>query len=377
MTDELTPDEVRSALREYFADRPGPEGARRLRDADPATDADLVTTGFDRTAWRALAEQLGLAAMATPETFGGLGLGTAHLVAAVEECGARLAPGPVRATGLLSWALRGLDGAVLPEELSAAVERFLAGDAVAGASSSEDPTDAAEYAGGRVSGRLSSVTHGRVADLVVATVRTDRGPAVALVLTEGACTARDELPGADLTARIAHLVVSDAAAVLLTAPGDLTALDRHHAVARLLLAAEQVGGAEGCLAEMVDYAGVRSQFGQLIGTYQAIQHHCSRTAVDVVSARALVAAAAAAVDRGATEHAIALSLLARGEAAETFHTATRTLIQVCGGIGFTWEHDAHLFFRRARASASVAGTPDQHRHRAVEAACLDLLVAAV
>ncbi|WP_235737669.1 acyl-CoA dehydrogenase family protein [Nocardioides alcanivorans] len=372
--DELTPDEVRGALRDYFAAGPAAEGARRLRDADAG--GELEHDGFDRAEWRRLAEQLGLAAMATPEEWGGLGLGVQHLVAAVEECGVALTPGPIRATALLGWALAGAEPEAAGPEWTVDVERFLTGEAVAGFSHVEDG-DCAEYVDAKVSGRLASVTHGAVADLVVARVRAAEGPAIALVRLENSSTGRDELPVADLTARLAHVVVEDAPALLLTAPGDLEALLRHFVVARLLLAAEQVGGAEGCLAEMVDYAGVRSQFGQLIGTYQAIQHHCSNTALEVVAARALVAAGAAAADGQRADTALAVSLLARGEAATAFHAASRTLIQVSGGIGFTWEHDAHLFFRRARATASTAGTPDQHRHRAVEAGCLDLLVTAV
>lgn len=375
MTDELTPDEIRSALRDALGDDAGLEVVRRLRDATPGHDAELLRLGFDRDAWQVLAEQLGLAAMGTPEAFGGLGLGLPAIVAAVEECGTQLVPGPVRATALLSWALRGLtpDPA---SELAPALDAFLTGEAIVGATLSAAPEDLASYDGGLVTGRMVAVTHGGCARLVVAPVRTAEGTAVAVLLVGPETTRADALPTVDPTLPMADLAVDAAPAALLTAPGDKDALALHLSVARLLLAAEQVGGAQGCLAGMVGHAMVRSQFGQLIGSYQAIQHHCATTAIDIASARSLVTASAAAIDADDQVAARQLGLLARAEAADCFHRATRTLIQVAGGIGFTWEHDAHLYFRRARATASLAGTPDVHRHAAVEAGCLDLLLAA-
>ena len=375
MTGELTPDEIRGALRDYFADRPGPQAARRVRDA-AGTGDEPVRLGFEPSGWLALADQLGLAGMAVPEHLGGLGLGLCHVAAAVEECGVGLAPEPVRAAGLLSWALRGLPPERAEGDPGDAIGRFLAGDAVPGTPISEGLDDLPECSSGAATGRISAVTHGAAAELVLTPVRTPDGLAVALVLAGPGQAGRSGLSTVDFTAPVADVAVESAPTVLLSTPGDEEALQRHLTVARVLLAAEQVGGAEGCLAGMVDYAKVRAQFGQLIGSYQAIQHHCATTAVDVAAARALVGAAAAAVDSGDLASAHQLGLLARAEAADAFTDATSTYIQVSGGIGFTWEHDAHLFFRRARASAYVAGTPEEHRHRAVAAGCLDLLLAA-
>ena len=152
-----------------------------------------------------------------------------------------------------------------------------------------------------------------------------------------------------------HTSPSAAPAALLTEPGDGVTLGRRRRLSSLLLAAEQVGGAQSCLNGMVEYATVREQFGKLIGTYQAIQHRCAQTAVAIASARALVGAAAQAHDAGDDAVAEQLALLARAEAADSYSAASDALIQVSGGIGFTWEHDAHLYLRRAYGIAQFLG----------------------
>ncbi|WP_122816084.1 acyl-CoA dehydrogenase family protein [Nocardioides pantholopis] len=370
MTQDLSPDEVRVSLRAFFADRPGVAEARRIRDA--AEDDALTRDGFDRDRWARAAEQLGLAAMGVPEHWGGLGLDVAHLVAAVEECGTSLYPGPARAALLAGWSLAGVPaGAPVPEEVTRAVDGLLAGDVVPGWSTAADPERAPRLVDGRLTGTAVRVTHGHAAGLVLCLARTDQGPVVALAAVSRDA-ARIGVDTIDLTTPRADVVLRGAPAVAVTAPHE-DDVERHLTVARLLLAAEQVGGAEGCLAAMVSYAAVREQFGTLIGTYQAIQHRCSDIVIHTSAARGLVTAGAAAVDGGEDAAALRLGLLARAEAGDCFLAASSGLIQVSGGLGFTWEHDAHLFFRRARATASVGGTPEHHRHRAVEAGCLDLL----
>jgi alkylation response protein AidB-like acyl-CoA dehydrogenase len=217
--------------------------------------------------------------------------------------------------------------------------------------------------------------------LLLGEVGTGRGPALALVFladadADAGTVTRTRRRTVDFATPIADVEVAGAPAVLLVEPGDTAGLAAHRRLELILLAAEQVGGAEGALAGMTAQACVRKQFGKLIGTYQAIAHRCADTAVDIAAARALVTAAAVAHDAGDGGTALQLALLARAEAAEAFTAATDSYIQVSGGIGFTWEHDAHLFFRRARATAAIGGTPAQHRDRAVEAGCLDLLVGA-
>ncbi|MFC5749647.1 acyl-CoA dehydrogenase family protein [Actinomadura rugatobispora] len=355
----LSPEEVRSALRAYFAEHSVPDEARRLRDDAGA----FGEAAFDRARWRALACEVGLVTMAVPEAAGGLGLGLAHLTPALEEAGACLYPGPLRASVLAAWApgphaAEGLpdDGAAivgLPQSFASRRPHLVLRD-------------------GRVSGVAAGVTHGRVADHLLAVADTPDGPVPALVRLDGGAgeVTRHPVRAVDLTARPADLRLDGVPATVL-APPDATA--RTADAARLLLAAEQVGGAQGCLAHTVEYAKIRTQFGQVIGGYQAIQHRCAEVAVAIAAARALVHAAAREIDEGDAGTAHRLVLLAKAEASEAFGAASDALIQVHGGIGFTWEHDAHLYFRRARATSALEGRPSRLRDEAVRAGCLSLL----
>ncbi|TDD40191.1 acyl-CoA dehydrogenase [Actinomadura sp. KC06] len=361
----LSPEEVRSALRAYFADASVLDEARALRDDPGAFGQD----GFDRERWRALAGEVGLVAMAGPEAAGGLGLGLVHLTAALEEAGACLYPGPVRASVLAAWTLS-LLGA--PD----GVEDLLDGTKIVGMPQSfaDRRPGVVLSADGRISGTVRAVTHGMSADVLLTLADSAEGTVPVLVRLDGDSgeVARRPVQATDLTATLADLELRAVPA----APGDTGAHDRTRDAARLLLAAEQVGGAQGCLAQTVDYAKIRTQFGQVIGGYQAIQHRCARVAIAVAGARALVLAAAKAIDSGDGEAAHQLVLLAKAEASEAFDGAADALIQVHGGIGFTWEHDAHLYFRRARAASALDGPPSRLRDDAVTAGCLSLLTRA-
>ncbi len=369
----ISPDEIRDSIRDYFAEHPGIDEVRDNRDDEKR----LAGAGFDRDGWSVLARQLGLIGIAAPESWGGMGLPTSCLVAAAEECGAALYPGPTRASMLLAAALGGIVPDDVPSQLRSVVQDFLGGAAVAGVSTTGEGAPA-EFRDGRVTGRLAAVTHGTVADLVVSVVESVDGPALALIApaVRPTRTERIPVPTVDLATPLADVVLTEVPAMLLGQVGDVAGLDRFRTLEALLLAAEQVGGAEGCLAGMVSYATLREQFGKVIGTYQAIAHRCSDTAIDAASARALVAAAADALDDGGDVAARQLTLLARAEAADGFVAASNAFIQVSGGIGFTWEHDAHLFFRRARATAAIGGTPAELRDQAVVSGCVDLLVRA-
>ncbi|MFR9750123.1 acyl-CoA dehydrogenase family protein [Nocardia sp. 004] len=371
MEPDLSRDEIRRAIREFSTERPGVAEVRAFLDADPRREE----AGFDRSNWTILAEQLGVASLGAPESWGGLGLGVDYLVAAIEECGAGLYPGPARAALLMAWALGGLDPDSVDPDIAEVVRRFLMGAAVPGAPLL-DAVELPECSMGRLRGTATAVTHGAVADLVVCPVRTPDGLAVALAVVDPAAE-RIVRPSADPSTPVADISFAAAPAVLVTEPADVMGTERFATVHRLLCAAEQVGGAEGCLAAMVSYAKVRQQFGALIGSYQAIQHRCAATAVTIASARALVAAGATAAARdGDVVTARQLSLLAGAEAGECANAAADSFIQISGGIGFTWEHDAHLFYRRARTAATIGGTPERLRSLAVTAGCAGLLVTA-
>ncbi|MEN2509723.1 acyl-CoA dehydrogenase family protein [Gordonia polyisoprenivorans] len=381
-TPDISPDEVRAALRDYFATRPGLDEVRRTRDG-------RQPSGFDESSWRTLATDVGLCSLGMPPRWGGLGLGLDCLVAAVEECGAALYPGPVRAAVLAAWALGegalgegALGGLTDAVDLTGTIEGLFAGMAVPGSTLGTEiaePQSLPLWRAGAVSGVLWALSHGVVAGLAVTEVRTDDGVAAALVILENSADRRSR-PTVDFALPRADVTVTDAPALLVTEPGDTTALQRFRDASALLRAAEQVGGAQGCVSLMVEYAGVREQFGHPIGSYQAIAHRCAQTAVDVVGARGLVTAGAAALDRATfadPDTAVHLASLAHAAAGETYLAASSSLIQVSGGIGFTWEHDAHLHFRHARTLAVAGGTPAQYYDRAVLDGCLDLVTSGV
>ncbi|MEP9392876.1 acyl-CoA dehydrogenase family protein [Gordonia sp. VNK1] len=369
-SEEISADEVRAALRDYFADGSGLDEVRRNRDHPHA-----VTGGVDRAGWRRLAQQVGLTSMTAPVSWGGLGLGVPYAVAAVEECGAALYPGPVRAATLLARMLGGIEPDDVAPPVRAGLEDALAGTAIVGASDPGDGSAVPEFRVGGVTGRIGACTHGDVAEVIVTPVQTADGPAIAAVaVSAGGSVERSAVPTIDLATPLADVTVVDVPAIVLVAPGNMVGLQRFRNAQMLLLAAEQVGLAQGCLKQMVEYASVREQFGVRIGTYQAISHRCARTAVSIAAARALVAAAAEEIDRGNDTAATQFTLLARAESADAQAAASDALIQVSGGIGFTWEHDAHLYFRRARATGALGGIPARLRDAAVRAGCLDLLL---
>ncbi|RPA64786.1 acyl-CoA dehydrogenase [Gordonia oryzae] len=381
-TPGISPDEVRAALRDYFATRPGLDEVRRTRDG-------RQPSGFDESSWRTLATDVGLCSLGMSPRWGGLGLGLDCLVAAVEECGAALYPGPARAAVLAAWALG--EGALVEggqgdladaDDVTETIKGLLAGMVVPGSTLDAqvaEPQCFPLWRAGATTGVLSAVSHGVVAGLTVTEVRTDDGIAAALVILDDSVDRRSRTT-VDFALPRTDVIVTGAPTLLLTEPGDDTALQRIRDASTLMRAAEQVGGAAGCVSSMVEYAGVREQFGHPIGSYQAIAHRCARTAVDVAGARGLVTAGAAALDRTTfadPDTAVHLASLAHASAGEAYLAASSSLIQVSGGIGFTWEHHAHLHFRHARTLAAAGGTPAEYYDRAVVDGCLDLVTSGV
>jgi alkylation response protein AidB-like acyl-CoA dehydrogenase len=167
----------------------------------------------------------------------------------------------------------------------------------------------------------------------------------------------------DQTRKLARLEFAATPARLIGSPGDAAAiLDRTLDVAAIALAAEQLGGAQRALDMAVGYAKVREQFGRPIGSFQTIKHRCADLLLEVESLRSAVGYAAAAVAEGSAEIPV-LASLAKAYASETFFHVAAENIQIHGGIGFTWEHDAHLYFKRAKSSELFLGDPAYHRER--------------
>jgi alkylation response protein AidB-like acyl-CoA dehydrogenase len=296
------------------------------KHASPAAVREAMESerGYDESLWRLLCEQVGAAALVVPEEFGGAGgtLGDAAVV--VAELGKGLVPSPLLGTTLAELALLAAD------QPDADALGSLAEGAAIGAVVFD-----ADY-----------VINGDVADIVIAAHngKLDRW-------TEFSAEA---LRSMDPTRRLGRLT-SKSTSPLGTDPGVADA-------AAILLAAEQIGAATRCLDLTVDYTKERQQFGRPIGSFQALKHRMADLLLEVESLRSALSYAAAAVAENSEEVPVVASLV-KAYASETYFHVAAENIQIHGGIGFTWEHDAHLYFKRAKSSELFLGDASYHRER--------------
>jgi len=210
-------------------------------------------------------------------------------------------------------------------------------------------------------GRKSFVLDGMIADLILVTASSEDGPALFAVGGDAPGLSRQAMQTLDMTRKQAALTLSGTPGRLVGRPGaaaEIVAQAIRGGV--LALAAEQVGGAQRCLDMAVGYAKVRHQFGRAIGSFQAIKHMCADMLLEVESARSAAYRAAWSAADGAADLPLVASL-AKAYCSEAYFHVAASNIQVHGGIGFTWEHDAHLYYRRARSAEVMLGTPASHR----------------
>ena len=300
-------------------------------------------------AWARLTGELGLTGLAVPECHGGAGAGLAEVAVAVEETGRVLLPAPYLSTALA--------GAVLSE-----------GDAVLGGTGAAEflpgiasgALRAAFVLGGSVAaggGRLTGVAHhvldGAEADLLV--VRASDGEQDALFAVRAVDTVVTPASTLDQTRSQATVEFRDAPAV---AAG--RAAGRAEDLLRVMLAVESVGAAAHCLDVTVGYLKTRVQFGRPIGAFQALRHRCADLAVEVASARATAYAAVRAAAGSPAELPV-LGPLAKRHCVDVFWHVAGEMIQLHGGIGFTWEHEAHRYLKRAKTSQLLHGNPAELR----------------
>ena len=356
-------------------------GARRLLgvESSPARVRAAMARedGCDAALWQRIGRELGWTALAIPETYGGAGLGPVALTAVMEELGRALACVPFFATACLGA------GAILAAGSEAQKQRYLpaiaGGEMTATLAVADDGgvweagavTTLARRDGGDfvLSGSKAGVVSGHLADLVVVAARTpesrgERG--LSLFALPGAGLTRRALPTMDQTRRVASVALDDVrvpADALLGAEGaGWAAIECVRDAACAALAAEQLGGAERCLELAVEYAKVRVQFGRPIGSFQAVKHRCADMMVAVEAARSASYWAGWAAAHAPSELRLAAPL-AKATASEAYFMCASECIQVHGGIGFTWEHDAHLYFKRARASEALLGDASWQRER--------------
>jgi len=365
---------LRATARAFLRDHSSPDRVRRAM----ATEA-----GWEPEVWRRIAGELGWTAILVPERYGGLGLTYVEIVALMEEMGAALLCVPFFSTVCLAANALLLGGteeqkeSYLPEIAAGKRTAALAHTGPAGRWDADGVEVLAEPVPGghRLRGISSFVVDGHTADLLVVAARqpgsrgTEGVSLFAVPATEPGI-ARRSLQTMDQTRKLAEVRFADVCvprAALLGAEGrGWSALSRALDLGAIALAAEQVGGAARCLDLATAYAKQRVQFGRPIGSFQAIQHKCAEMLVRVESARSAAYYAGWAAAVGDPELPVLASLV-KAYCSEAYFFCAAEAIQVHGGVGFTWEYDIHLYFKRARSSEALLGSPTYHRERIARA----------
>ncbi|HJU29409.1 MAG TPA: acyl-CoA dehydrogenase family protein [Candidatus Binataceae bacterium] len=350
---------------------------RFLNDRSPTTEVRrLMATseGYDREVWRQLSQELALPGVHIPEQYGGGGFGMVELCIVMEELGRSLLCAPyfstavLAANAILNGGSESNRAALLPE---IAAGRKLATLAVTEPSGEWDISTiqacaTPDGAGFRLDGVKSYVVDGHVADLLVVAARAPKsvgseGIGLFTLEANSSGVERRLLESMDPTRKIARIDFRGARADALgNADDDGAALSRTLDQASIALANEMVGGAQRLFESAVDYAKMRVQFGRTIGSFQAIKHKLADLLLEVELAKsaAYYAAQAAAVEDAEWP---ALASLAKASASEAYMRMAAECIQIHGGIGFTWDNDTHLWFKRAKSSEVFLGQPSYHR----------------
>jgi alkylation response protein AidB-like acyl-CoA dehydrogenase len=333
---ELSDDQValRDAARALLDGRASPKQVREVVDAD---------LGIDDGLWAEMIAQ-GWTALAVPEDQGGLGLGIVELALLLEEVGGHAAPAPVLQQALALDALVEGDG---PAEL---IDALVAGDAIGTAAFT--PVEAVGSGGAwRLTGRPEPVIHAPAAR--VAVVRSSD----AVFVVDGVSSAAE--PAMDRTRSLGWIELDHTSAVRLGGP---EAVERFVDLGAVGHAAELLGASARVLDLAVEYAKERVQFGRPIGSFQAVKHRCADMLVDVEGMRSAVYHAAWALGAGDPDASVAAST-AKTWCSEASRRVMASGLQVHGGIGFTWEHDLHLFVKRAQLDGVSFGDATWHRDR--------------
>ena len=359
------------------------DGARRFLDdvsnSEQVRAAIASDVGWDRGLWRRIASELGWTALTIDEAYGGLGMGPVALVGLVEEMGRALLCAPFFSTICLAApTLAGSgDGGHKQRWLRAIAEGGLT--ATVAWMAERGPWDPANTGvvvepiedGYRLDGEAHHVIDGHSAELLIVAARHrgsegQQGISLFGLAADSAGVSRRGLSTMDSSRRLSTVdfagVRLDKTALLAEDEVGYPVLRRALDLACVALSAEQVGIAERCLSMAVQYAGIRQQFGRPIGSFQAIKHKCADMLVAVESARSASYWAGWTAAEQPQELALAASL-AQSDCSEAAFLCAAENIQVHGGIGFTWEHDAHLYFKRARSNAALLGSASWHRQR--------------
>jgi alkylation response protein AidB-like acyl-CoA dehydrogenase len=358
-------EQLREAVRKFMEAKSPSSEVRRLME---------TTEGYDEAVWKQMAQELGLQSLHLPEAHGGQGFTFVELGIVLEEMGRVLLCAPyfstvvLAADAIMNAATEAQQGELLPGIASGETIAALAFTEPNGRWDASGITMEATGEGDsyQLSGTKMFVIDGHTANTIITVARlagTSGEDGISFFAVDGDASGLTRAPLAtmDQTRKQARLDFSDVAARPLGEPGaGWAALSKTLDQAAVGLSNEMVGGAQKVLEMAVDYAKVRVQFGRPIGSFQAIKHKCADMLLEVESAKsaAYYAAWAAAEDN---EELPVVASLAKAYCSDAYFHAAAENIQIHGGIGFTWEHDAHLYFKRAKSSEILLGDATYHR----------------
>jgi|TARA_B110000483_G_scaffold25212_1_gene29935 alkylation response protein AidB-like acyl-CoA dehydrogenase len=352
-------EELRKTVRAFLEAKSSEEAVREQMETD---------NGFDDAVWAQMGEQMGLQGLAIPEEFGGSGYGYVELGIVLEEMGRSLLCAPFFSTVVLAanaLILSGDDAAKqahLPGIAAGATKATVAFTEPNGRWD-ESGIEAIADADGKITGTKSFVLDGNTADLIIVAAKTAAGTSLFAVAGDAAGLTKTALSTMDQTRKQAKLDLDGVQGTLIgTNGGGWDILQGMLDLAAVGLAAEQVGGAQMVLDMAVEYAKVRVQFGRPIGSFQAIKHKCADMLLEVESAKSAAYYGMWCAAEMNDELASTASL-AKAYCSEAYFHAAAENIQIHGGIGFTWEHPAHLYFKRAKSSELLFGDPTFHREQ--------------
>ena len=357
-TDEQ--EQLRDFVRSFLEEKSPESAVREQMDTEQ---------GFDPDVWAQMSEQMGLPALTIPEEYGGQGFTRIEQVVVLEEMGRSLLCAPYFSSAVMAANTLMLSGdesakqAYLPGIASGETRGTFAFTEQNGRWDEPGVTMAATAKNGawRLDGVKMYVLDGHTADLLIVAARTSGGVSLFTVDPGAAGLTRTALSTMDQTRKQAKLTFEGVEATLIGEEGQgWPVLEGVLDLASVALAAEQVGGAQRCLDMSVEYAKVRVQFGRPIGSFQAIKHKCADMLLEVESAKS-AAYYAGWCAAETNDELPQVASLAKSYCSEAYFHAAAENIQIHGGIGFTWEHPAHLYFKRAKSSELLFGDPTYHR----------------
>ncbi len=345
-------DDLRTAVRRLLDAQSPWQTVLHCIESDDVYDADL---------WRRLATEVGAAGLAVPEAAGGAGASWREAAVVAEEVGRAVAPVPFLTSACLAVALLlAIDETELLTALASGQQTAAVVVPLSTAPGSAFP-ESVRVTDQLLTGTMTSVADALTAGLLLVPVVEASGPAIYVVDPNATGVQLDPVVALDLTRPLAGVRFDGALGRrLVGGPAAAAALDSALTIGAALLASEQLGLAERCLEMTVEYLRTRYQFGRPIGSFQSLKHRLADLWTSISQARAVARYAAACVADHDPDTAVAVAV-AQAHASGVAVRAAEECVQMHGGIGFTWEHPAHLYLKRAKSDSIALGTPDQHR----------------